>query len=186
MEWKETLKKYWWIGAIILLFLLLRSRQSGGSTTARLAAVEGATPTSDGILDQTIQRLAVEEAQRHGRMQAAQEKLAMQGMEQQAKLLQAQTGYQLSIFEGQKVLQDKLVKQAKSAPFACPDGKAKINPETGQLYCRVPKGGGLTLGNLFKRAVDIAPQIIAGMVGMPSVGTPPIVPWNVNEQGGAF
>lgn len=175
MDWKENVRKYWWVGAILLaLLFILRPRQQQQTTVSRMAAVEGKAPTSDGLMEQTLARLAGEEGARASRMGAAHEALALQQMEMQKRLMGAQSAYQLSILRGQTVVQERLADKASKVKFACRRGKAKLDPETGRLFCREEETKGMSIGGrtifgpggLFEEAA----KIYASMYGVPPGG----------------
>lgn len=191
MDVKETVKKFWWVGAILIaLLVVLRSRRQGTTTVSRLAAVEAAAPTSDGILQQTLTRLAGEEAARASRIGAAQEALALQQIDTQRSLLGAESAFQMSILQGQTLVQNRLADKASKVKFQCPPGQgvAKINPETGQLFCR-PKAGGGGFKGLLETVTGLASSVAPffGSPSLPDLGglrkppvprhsTPPFVP----------
>lgn len=199
MEWKEKVKKYWWVGAVLIgILLLFRPKQAGAASVSRIAAVEGQKPTSDGIMEQTLQRLSLEEAGRASRIGSAQEALALQQIKSQQELEGASSQYQMSILKGQTLVQNRLTSEASKVKFQCPPGMgvAKLNPETGQMFCRAPAGGGGFKGllNTFNQvASSIAPFFGAPALPNRSVlgGTPPIVaggtpPFIPKSGGGAY
>lgn len=196
MDIKENIRKYWWVGAILLAALfILRTRTQAQTTVSRLSAVEGRTPTSDGIMEQTLTRLAGEEAARASRIGAAQEALALQQIQTQQSLLGAESKLQMSVLRGQTIVQERLAEKAAKVRFQCPPGQgvAKLDPSTGQMFCRAKAGGGG-----FKGIVDTVTNLanaVAPFFGVPPVpnlggltqpprpapSTPPFIP-----QGGFF
>jgi len=178
MDKKEILKKYWWVGvALLAVLLLLRSRSKGQSTVSRLAAVEGERPTSDGIMDQTLTRLAGEEASRASRIAAGQEALAMQGLKSQGDILGAQTTYQLSVLGRATGLENAMAAREKTAKFQCPPGQGDIkkDPATGQLFCRAKARKGNTFTDIFD-IVDRVSKVVSPIFGAPSLPSMPSLP----------
>lgn len=185
MNWKENVRKYWWVGAILIaLIVLFRPRQPQQTTVSRLAAVEAVKPTGDGLMEQTLQRLGIEEAQRSSRVAAAQETLAIQGLKSQGELQALQTSYQASVLRGQTIVQERLAQAAKKVGTACRRGKAKLDLSTGQIYCREeetkgPSVGGISVYDNLKRLNDLAWQYFQAQMGGSGGyggGTPPFVP----------
>jgi hypothetical protein len=187
MDIKENIRKYWWVGAILLAVLFLLRPKQEQTTTSRMAAIEEQTPTGDGIMQETLSRLAGEEAARASRIADAQEALALQQLQMQKSLLGAESQLQLSILRGQQVVQDRLTDKASKIKFQCPPGQgvAKLDPSTGQIYCRAKAGGGGfkgLLNTVTGVANSIAPFFGApshpnlGQINKPRGGTPPIAP----------
>lgn len=169
MEIKESIRKYWWVGAILLAVLFLLRPKQEQTTVSRMAAIEGQTPTGDGIMEQTLARLAGEEAQRASRIGAAQEALALQQIATQRELLGAESKLQMSALRGQTIVQERLADKASKVKFQCPPGQgvAKLDPSTGQMFCRAKAGGGGFKG-LLNTLTGVA-NSVAPFFGAPSL-----------------
>lgn len=156
--WKRYLP--WLIGGgVVLLALLLGSR--GGR--AQVAAVRDQSANTDPLRDLMLQE-QVDQLRRQK---------ALRGLEEQRSILEFEAFRSESRYR--QVTADRLTDKASKVQVRCPKGKTKLDPQTGQLYCREDQSGGffgdvLNPQRIIQNINDIA-RIYFGGGG----ATPPIV-----------
>jgi hypothetical protein len=125
----------WAIGGIVVL-LLLRARSSGGQAVAA---------------DKNDVQQAAEKLQLQQQAQQVAYSSSMLQLRQQIAQAQAQNFLDFSGFTHRLATNTRT---EGDAAFMCAAGKARIDPQTGQVYCRTKQGGGLTLGSFLYNAAQ--------------------------------
>lgn len=137
MEVLQRLPKWAWVVAVLFVaWLLLRSRSAAGrdlsegqSVAEQLAEQQA---KKEGAYNDALRALDLQERQTYS-------KLALQDAEAIGKARQQYFGLYDALATGKKY----------ASGFQCPDGKPRIDPASGQLYCRTERHKGGIGGFLF-------------------------------------
>lgn len=119
-------------GVAVVVLLLLRAR-SGGSGGAAVAADKSQAKS-------IAQQLQAAQLAEQFANQKALDALRLQVQTAQAQLATDFLGHEHRLATNSRTGADKA--------FMCPVGKERIDPTTGQTYCRTNAGGGITLGSV--------------------------------------
>lgn len=182
-----------WIGiGTIALFFIVRARMSaGGSSPAASPSPSfggggggfsgggsGESGIASGIQAQ-LDQLDLQQAQQSLKNEQALFDLNLQEKKNKDDLL---APLQKAWADTQTALQDALLSQVKATKSQCAHGDAKIDPETGKLYCRTPEGGGnkpfKSIGDAVSGVIDDAAKAgreyadawITSQTGIPTGG----------------
>jgi hypothetical protein len=126
-------------GIVVVVFLVLKAR-SGGGTSSGTAAVAADKSQAKSVAEQ-LQEAALKE---NFNRQKALSDLDLRVRAEQAQYSSDLLGWAHRLATDTRTDAD--------AAFQCPVGKARINPATGEIYCRKNAGGGLTLGSVLGNA----------------------------------
>jgi hypothetical protein len=124
----------WILGVVVILWLLFRSRGGGAVGYSQGYASSGGGPSyrSDySSAQQRAESLQLDQLAKAGAYQDALSKLDLQVRNYQASLVGDYTQFAHALYSG----------QAYAGGIRCPDGKPRIDPETGRIYCRAKVGG---------------------------------------------
>jgi hypothetical protein len=143
--------------AALVLFLLFKAKSSGGAQATVQAAED---PRDRAAKDLQLSALA----DQYKRSQA------LADLDLTVRKAQAQVATDYGTF-----YHGLATGTGYGAGYKCPTGKPRIDPATGQVYCRQKAGGGLTLGTIISGALSAYQQGLFKVTGRRG-STPPIAP----------